>query len=385
MFTIDDLRPLITAEAQPAVSIFMPTHPAGREIRQDPVRLRKLIDDAVGRLERLGHRRPDAEGLLQPARALVADENFWRHQDRGLAVFIAPGMFRHVEVPIELPEEVVVGKHFHVKHLLPLVSGHGHFLVLAITARRARLFDGTRFGLIERTDIDFPEGVAEITAETTYENTRHMSPVARTRAGTPGGVAKTQNLGEDPESQRKAQLIEYLHRVEAALRALPDERVPMVLAAQPEVLGNFRAISKCPDFVEPALEINPDALTVEDLHGRAYALLEPRFARERDEGLDQVHQLLGERDGRATTQVEEIVKAAHYGRVDTLFVAMEEHVWGRFDEAADKVVAHLDAEAEDEDLLDYAAIETLRQGGQVAVMPKRALPRDGVMAAILRY
>jgi stalled ribosome rescue protein Dom34 len=295
-------------------------------------------------------------------------------------------MFRHLEVPIELPEEVVVGKHFHVKHLLPLVSGHGRFLVLAITAKQARLFEATRYGLTERTDIDFPDGVAEISAETVYENTRHMSPVARTRSGTPGGVVKTQNLGEDPEEQRKAQLIEYLHRVEATLqKALPGERTPLVLAAQPEVRGNFRAFTKYPAIVDPVLDVNPDALTVEDLHGRAFALMEPHFEEERKAALAQIHQLLGERDGRATTKVEDIVKAARYGRVDTLFVATEEHVWGRFDEAADKVVAHDDAEAEDEDLLDYAAIQTLRQGGHVAVMPKQALPRDGVMAAILRY
>ena len=89
MFLRNDLDELLACEAQPAVSIYLPTHKAGREIRQDSIRLRNLLGEAAKRLG-AERRPPDVEALLAPARRLVEDEEFWRHQDQGLAIFIAP-------------------------------------------------------------------------------------------------------------------------------------------------------------------------------------------------------------------------------------------------------------------------------------------------------
>ena len=43
MFQRDDLDQLLAFNKRPAVSIYFPTHPAGREVRQDAIRLRKLL------------------------------------------------------------------------------------------------------------------------------------------------------------------------------------------------------------------------------------------------------------------------------------------------------------------------------------------------------
>ena len=63
----------------------------------------------------------------------------------------------------------------------------------------------------------------------------------------------------------------------------------------------------------------------------------------------------------------------------------DEHLWGIFDEAEDRVVAHGSAAEDDIDLLDYAALMTLRNGGSVKVVDRAALPPPGLAAAILRY
>lgn len=40
MFSRNDLDELVAMDARPAISIYLPTHVAGREIRQDPIRLK---------------------------------------------------------------------------------------------------------------------------------------------------------------------------------------------------------------------------------------------------------------------------------------------------------------------------------------------------------
>jgi len=59
MIDNEGLRALLRSEHEHAVSIFLPTHVAGREIRQDPIRCRVLLDDAAARLLRAGVRRPE--------------------------------------------------------------------------------------------------------------------------------------------------------------------------------------------------------------------------------------------------------------------------------------------------------------------------------------
>ena len=47
MFLRTDLDELLACDAQSAVSIYLPTHRAGREIRRDSIRLRNLLGPAT--------------------------------------------------------------------------------------------------------------------------------------------------------------------------------------------------------------------------------------------------------------------------------------------------------------------------------------------------
>ena len=64
------------------------------------------------------------------------DGLFWQHQSDGLALYSRPGWWRSFRVPLDLPELAVVGDRFHVSPLLRLLTGDGHFLVLASATTR---------------------------------------------------------------------------------------------------------------------------------------------------------------------------------------------------------------------------------------------------------
>ncbi len=83
--------------------------------------------------------------------------------------------------------------------------------------------------------------------------------------------------------------------------------------------------------------------------------------------------------------LEDIVRGAYHGRVEVLFVALGVQRWGFFDSATDSVRLHDTAEPGDEDLLDFAAIQTLLNGGSVYAVEPENVPDDRRVAAILRY
>jgi hypothetical protein len=378
MFSRSDLDELVAMDARPAVSLYLPTHVAGREIRQDPIRLKNLLSSAAERLAATW-RRPEIEDFLGPAELLVGDEEFWRHQQQGLAVFLAPGFNRIHKLPIPVPEESFLGDHFHIKPLLPLLEDAGSFWLLTISAKQTRLYHGSRWEFAEDKEIVLPQGVGKIRAMTDYEETQYASPVGRR-----GTLAHAQSFGEAPEELRKSELIEFLRRVAAAVEPhLKGNPAPTILAAHPEIQGHFREIAGWKEIRPDGISENPDALTESELHRRAYALVEPKLAEARAAALDRLNALLPA--GKATTKPEEIVKAARYARTDILFLTGDDHLWGWFDEADDRVVAHGSAAEGDIDLLDFAALMTLRQGGSVTFVAREALPPPGLSAAILRY
>ena len=378
MFSRSDFDELVTIDVQPAVSIYLPTHIAGREIRQDPIRLKNLLASAAERLA-VTWRRPEIEDLLGPAESLVGDEEFWRHQQQGLAVFLAPGFNRVHRLSIPVPEETFLGDHFHIKPLLPLLEDAGAFWLLTISAKHTRLFHGSRWEFAEDTGIDLPQDVGKVRAMTDYEETQYASPVGRR-----GTFAHAQSFGEAPAELRKSELIEFLHRVAAAVEPhLKTNPAPVILAAHPEIQGHFREIAGWKEIQPDGISENPDALREDELHRLAYALVEPKLAETRAAAVDRLNASLPA--GKATTKPEEIVKAARYARVDTLFLTGIDRLWGQFDESQDRVVAHGSAGDRDIDLLDFAALMTLRQGGSVMLVAPEALPPPGVSAAILRY
>ena len=378
MFSRSDLDELVAMDARPAVSIYLPTHVAGREIRQDPIRLKNLLSSAAERLASTW-RRPEIEDLLGPAESLAGDEEFWRHQQQGLGVFLAPGFHRIHKFPIPVPEESFLGDYFHIKPLLPLFEDAGSFWVLTISAKHTRLFQGSRWEFAEDKEIDLPQGVGKIRAMTDYEETQYASPVGRR-----GTLAHAQSFGEAPEELRKSELIEFLHRVTAAVEPhLKANPALVIVAAHPQIQGHFREIAGWKEILPDGISENPNALSEDELQRRAYKLLEPQLAEARAAAVDRLNALLPA--GKATTKPEEIVKAARYARVDTLFLTGDDHLWGRFDESEDRVVAHGSAADGDIDLLDFAALMTLRQGGSVTFVEREALAPPGLSAAILRY
>ena len=90
----DELKTLIEASESPCVSLFLPTHRAGPEIQQDPIRLKNLLRQAEEGLAARGLRDREIRDLLAPAEQLLPERPFWQNQSDGLALFRSPALFR---------------------------------------------------------------------------------------------------------------------------------------------------------------------------------------------------------------------------------------------------------------------------------------------------
>ena len=129
----------------------------------------------------------------------------------------------------------------------------------------------------------------------------------------------------------------------------------------------------------------PEKLTIKALHKQAWQIVEPVFRERQQRALQQFEELNGQQSDLAASDLNTVVKAAKFGQVGTLFVPLGIEKWGRYDSENNKVLQEPEPTPQNEDLLDFAAIHTILNSGQVYAVPPEELPGDGDLAAILRY
>jgi hypothetical protein len=374
--SIDELKTLVENSQSPSVSLYMPTQKAGAEIRQNPIRFKNLMREAEERLEAMGIRHTEAVDFLQPARELDRGD-FWEHQNQGLVIFISPNLFRYYCLPIEFAELVVVNEQFHLKPLLHFINNDGKFYVLALSQKDVKFFAGTGHSLKEVQVENMPPNLeAALLEENIQKGVQHR--IATSRGGTanpfqhPGSV---HGQGSPDQDKHQADIHEKLR----------DEKAPLVLAGVEYLFPIYQAANTYPHLLDESINGNAEIVNLEQLHDEAWRIVAPSFQQDKQAVIELYQQLAGEGTGKAASDIKEIIPAAYYHRIDSLLVAVDDQKWGKFDPENTTVDLHTEPEPNDQDMLDFAAVHTLLNGGKVYTLESEEMPNGATVAAIFRY
>ncbi|MCI0485252.1 MAG: hypothetical protein L0229_01370 [Blastocatellia bacterium] len=386
--TKDELTALMEKQTGPCVSILMPTHRMGKETLQDPIRFKNLIREAENRLAASGIQKEDsfpqtteAGELLEPARRLLEDGDFWQHHKDGLAVFLSRSVFRYYRLPVAVQELAVVANRFHIKPLLQMIGDDGRFYILALSQKYVRLFEATRYDVEEVHLEDVPESLADALK---YEDPQSQ---LQFHTGAPGGggrraaVFHGHGVGIDDMKDR---ILRYFQKIDEGLQeTLKNERVPLIIASVDYMFSIYKEASAYPHIVDEAIAGNPEEVKPEELHRRARTILQPYFQRAKEAAAARFKELAG--NGKTSGDLREVIPAAYHGRVESLFVAVSIERWGSFSPDTNEVEVREAARAGDEDLLDFAAFHTFLKGGTVYAVEPEEVPGGRSLAAVFRY
>jgi len=124
---------------------------------------------------------------------------------------------------------------------------------------------------------------------------------------------------------------------------------------------------------------SPEGLSPQELHARAWPIVEPLFLRAQREAAARYDRLAG--TGLTSQDPQDIVRAAEDGRIETLFIS--QHPAGPSAAAGDVPVS--DGDGGLRDVLELATVTVLSEDGTVYVFPAGEVPGGGSAAAVLRY
>jgi hypothetical protein len=382
--TREDLKELIAPRPGPCVSLFQPTHRAGPDTRtfdqQDPIRFKNLLREAERRLTANGLRAGQARELLAPARRLLDDPVFWQYQADGLALFVAPGFTRTVRAPARFDELVVVTERFHVRPLMRLLGGEGLFYVLALSQNHVRLLAGTRDHMAE---VELPGAPRSLAEALQYDDPERQ---LQFHTGTPAtgdrraAMFHGHGVGIDDSKSNVRRFFQQLDR--AVTAAVKNPTVPLVLAGVDYLLPIYREANSHPALLAAGVTGNPEGWRPDELHARAWPLVEPHFLQARRAAAARYRELTG--TGRTSNEVRDVLPVAWDGRVEVLFVDVAAAIWGTFVPER-RLVDVGEEEPGTEELLNLAAVHTILNRGTVHAVPRADMPDATPLAAIYRF
>ena len=357
-----DIHLLQKMRGYPSVTITMPTHRTSPENKQDPIRLKNLVGQAVDRLLAEFSKR-EVEPLLRRLDQLTAGIDF-RYLLDGMALFVNQDFSRAFQMPFTLKERVVVDDTFFTRDVIFAMNRTVRYWVLALSEQPTRLFEGTRETLVEMQEEGFP---------VTHEGPGGEQPL-------PGGFGVKKSAYRD-EYHRK-----FFRQVSANLKPfMDDDPLPLALVGVDRFLAFFKEVSDYGGAVLTTLTGSHDSTSAHELGQLLWPLVKINLAELRKQVFNELDNAVGER--KVASTVGEVWRLAKEGRGRLLLVEEDFHYPARIDEGGLHLIPADDPAAAGvmDDAVDEIIETVMSMQGKVVFVENGQLDVHQRIALILRY
>ena len=378
----ETIKDLLDLEDSVAISLYLPTHrfPTPIHVQEDRIRFKNLVRAAKERLEADGVDEGIARKLESDLEETIHDDdNFWQHTTEGLAVFCSPGGVRYFHLPMECEERVSTGEKFDIASLLLAVSCDSPYYLLALAVHRPVLYEGDAYGL-KKVNIELPESPeAALGIDELFSNSQ------TSRVGGHGAGAKAHGQGDSRQAGQEERL-KFFRMVDDALlsEGTVDSRLPFLLAGMDEDVSHFRELSRLNHILTRHLNGNHTEENPVDIHKRAWEVVRTEVGRKAClEEVEKLGNLLG--TGRSSTDIADIAKAAHEGRVDSLLLSVFTITRDTVSDSDDEIMKLVFPDIPEKEQLGEISRAVFDTSGSVIGLLEGDLPDGKEVAAIYRY
>jgi hypothetical protein len=377
--TATDLHRLVSVNDQHCISLYMPTHPVGREGQQDALRLKNLAIEAEQQLIHRGTRSSVASELMKPILDLCHHPE-WERRNEGLATFRSETYFSSYWLTVPVEEAVLIGRQFYVKRLLPATCEVSPFFVLAVSRDQVRLLKvtGQEFERVHLKSL--PKSMELALNLQGSDRGEQMHSGMRGNLGKQAAVFHGQGGHCDT---LKSEVASYFRLIDESLRPLLRQCPwPLVLGGVAYELAIFREVSSYRHIAYAELHGCFDHVDDHALYLKALPIAQQLLGNRRTQAITRYRNLAG--TNHASNVIESIVRAAYEGRIETLLADPRGEVFGRFHSETDTVDFIPDTDPAF-DLVEASISQTILHRGSVYALRREALPSRRALRAIFRY
>jgi hypothetical protein len=362
----------------PWVTMLLPGYRPGAQGASNVVRLKHLLTSARELVKQLPAG-SDGDAILAPLEALPS-QPFAESGGAPCAVFSSSGHFAFLRLDappadgFETEERLALGSYPLIKPLLESVMVPSDFFILELSRKNLRLLRYFR-GSCEEVPLPtgMPRGVEEAGG---FDAPDHML-VNRSSAGSSIGAMRGVQFGTGSDYEAKGEyLYHFFGIVDRGLKSTLHG-APLLLAGVTEEVAAYRRASRYPHLLESAMAGNGGVVSPLEMIAPAQAAAREHLRRGAASALREYLETPARY--KAVHTADQVFAAAVAGRVHCLIGAADLAM-----EAMPK--SHqLPLLMAGEDMINAAAVETIKHGGKVYLLPIAELGGAAPLSAVLRY
>ncbi|PUU86407.1 MAG: hypothetical protein CI948_2845, partial [Halanaerobium sp.] len=374
---LETLKDLIQCQESPCISIYMSTKAVHKgEFKKLEIEFKNLLQKVEEKLKaNWGFKEREINKLLEPAFKLASDSNFWQQQKEGLAVFISSENFRTFKLSVDTYDSAHVSYNFNLKQLISEIHDSQEYYLLALSSNHNQLYRVNR-NEIEEFDLEeLPQNIKE------FLNLDDEAAEKYQSINTAGSSSVFHGQGAAGDDDNE-DLLHYLKEIDRVINSeLKDKKSYLIVAADDSVFSLYKNINNYQALLDENLSGNAKQMNNKELREKSWEIIDSHI-HDYLEDIKERYMEIRSSD-KSSSELEEIVEAAHYGKVDTLVLNKLAEKAGVFVEDENEV--KLMENTKDYDLYNYAAVETIKNGGSVYSIEKNEMPEENDILAIYRY
>ncbi len=380
--TRDNLKELSSVHDALCISLYMPTHIAGDEVRQkkDAIVLKNHLKEIKNILNERSMSVSDIEAICKPIEDLINNSGYWNKLSEGLAIFRTPNLFKKFELPVNFIPRLYVSQDFYLSPLIQALNAEETFFLLKLDLEDLRLYKSSDHQL---TEIDVERIIPSTIEEVVGSDYEQKYLQFRTQTGGESqGLFHGHGEGKD---EKKTEIKKYIRAIDKGLmELLPNESAPLVVAGVDHIFSYFKEISSYKNIYPKHISGNISSIDLNTLQNRASDILKPYFNKTRSEKAEMYRQFQGTL--RTANSIDKVIPAVFDGKVDTLFVKRGHDVFGIYNKPENKVEISKDGELAEVSLYNLAAMQSFLHGADVYFVDEDEMP-DGfsTINALFRY
>jgi hypothetical protein len=358
MITRHDLNHLQSLTNVPAVSILLPTHRTSPDNKQDPIRVKNLVNEAVERLS-IEFSQRDLQPLLERLELLVSDIDY-PHTLDGLALYVSHDFSKLYYLPFPVPARVIIDQTFATRDLVYGMHRALRYWVLLLSQASTRLLAGTAETIEEVSDQNFPMQMTGPGATTALPYEADSSYV-------------------DDRHRR------FFQQVDSAFATYAnDEELPLIVGGVDRQISFFQEVSQYTSTIAGTITGNFDRAAVHELVPRAWPIVQTVRQAQQANALQDLEKAIGAQ--KFVSTIGEAWRLAQEGRGKRLLVEKNYHVPAIVSETGKlELVDQAGGVEIMDDAVDEVIELVLAKGGEVTLVDDGELSAHQRMALILRY
>lgn len=351
----ETLKKIREINAENCVTIALNTHRTRPDSEKDSIHLKNLIKEAEERIF-ADQSKQDAQKLVQRLRDLATNIDH-SHNLESLLLFVNDEISEYVRLPIAVVDRVVIDNTFATRDMVRALHMESNYYVLVLSKQNSRLIEAVNDSVVKEVGSPFP-----------FDNTTF----SKTKADI---------------NRQTSMIAEYFNQVDKVVNEVrKSNSLPVLICTE---VSNFSEYLKIADQKDSIFEtfLNKNRLDEPAHHivSEAWGIVKQEIKGRNNARKEELEQAVS--SGHFLSETNEIWRAIHEGRVQTLFIEQ-----GRFQPARVEKdqITHVSDDMRNEkgivdDIYDEMIEANTNFGGDVVFLPKGELDKFNGLGAITRY